>query len=171
MKKQLLFIPAAIFFCSAARISFAYKEELPDLIIKDVSFQQWDTITKGNNCYISVTIRNTGSAPSGAAHVKLYDLDLSYSEAQKRGGFSRRELGIIKQDEEERMNGSDDKNFDPVISDVPSLKPGGSITLVMIVKDHWVFDPDIDIEANVDFDDLVKEKKEDNNKKILLMGG
>lgn len=171
MKKQLLIIPAVILFCNFTRISFTSKEELPDLVVKEVDFKQWDTITKGNDCYISVTIRNSGKVKSAATKVKLYDLDISLADAKKRGGFSKRELLFIKEDEEERMNGSDDKNFEPVINDVPELKPGDEITLIMIVKDHWVFDPNIDLEAFVDFENAVKEKNENNNKQTCFMGG
>jgi hypothetical protein len=143
----------------------------PDLVITDLNFDQWDTIVKSKGSYLSVTVKNKGSAQSSACSVKLYDLDIPFSEAKKQGRFSKRGLAIILEDEEERKNGEDDLNFEPVIVEVPSLGPGQEIKLVMYVKDHWVFDPNIDVEAQVDPDNKVNEKNEENNKRVLLQNG
>ena len=149
MKTNLLLIALCLLSFSAA----AQKDPLPDLVITKMDFPQWDTVSGPVlNSYISITIKNSGKAASAPTTVKLFD----YDPPQKNN------------------EPLDEQEVDPyfeTIDNVPALQPGQEITIVVVVKDYWLFDPNIDVEAVLDPENKVPEKKEDNNTERFFMNG
>lgn len=148
---------------------FKTEEKLPDLVITKIDFPKWDTISKNMYSYICVTIKNVGEAPSVAVKVKLGDLDISYVEAKKLK-LSKEELSVVKDEERLRNDDKQDDAFFSIIESFQGLKPGEEGVLVFVVK-QWLFDPDIDVEAEVDPGNFIREKNEKNNKRCFFLNG
>jgi hypothetical protein len=162
MKKLIFCFPIAV-FCFFA--SNAISQKLPDLIVSKIENPEWI-----DGSVISIEVKNIGSAISEPVKFKAWDLDISTKEAKKIG-VKKRDLWIFQENSSNSENGSSDydENWEQIF-DIPSLKPGESHTVSVFVE-HWVFDPNCEIGAWIDFENVSKEANEKNNKLYYYLGG
>ncbi|MBX9852342.1 MAG: hypothetical protein K2X86_11375 [Cytophagaceae bacterium] len=74
-------------------------------------------------------------------------------------------LAMLKDDELQ-----DDGNY-MMVENVPVLKPGEEVTIIITVANYWIFDPNIEAAAEADPKNTVKESNETNNTGFLFMNG
>jgi subtilase family serine protease len=173
MKNTLLLI---MIICG---LSLQAQKKLPDLVVSKISKPEWVESGAIRGTVVEVTFKNKGKAPSSLVKAKLYDLDISLAEAKKLG--VKKDLYWIFTENESRASGGEGNkeditpfDYDKYVEDihyVRALKPGESLTVTFIIKDYWIYDSNCEIEVFIDFDNQLKEKKEDNNKMQFFQGG
>lgn len=145
------------------------KEKLPDLIVLEIREPDWDHPNKRTT--VEVVIQNIGKAKSTATYAKLYDIDPSSDEAKKWGLEDYLIEALEENDWQTEADSSYESWYDEDIRVVRALDPGEKITLNFYFHDHWVYDPNCELECFVDFNNLVKESNKDNNKKVFVAWG
>jgi subtilase family serine protease len=155
------------------------QKKLPDLVVYKISKPEYIESGAIRGTVVVATIKNIGKTASTPVKAKLYDLDISLAEAKKLG-VKKNLYWIFEENTSNAKNGiGDAKNitdydYDPYVENIkqiPPLNPGQSLEITFIIKDYWIYDSNCEIEVFVDFDNQLKEKKENNNKKQFFEGG
>jgi subtilase family serine protease len=159
--QKLIF--AAIFLLSLSITVMA--QEKADLRVTEIENPEWR-----DGSYINVDVKNIGKAESAPVKLKVWDLDISAKEA-KKFGVKKRDLWIFQENSSYSEDGSSDydENWEETF-EIKALKPGESISVIIFVG-HWVFDPNCEIGAEVDFENSTTESNEKNNKLYYYLGG
>lgn len=121
------------------------KKEKADLEI--VSIERPQYVDEINGSSIEVKIKNSGNKASVPTQVLLKDWD-----------------GGDEDDWEEDMDWE-------LELPLPSLQAGETINLIFQLNDHWVYDPNCELEAIIDIDNLVEEDNKNNNSMIFMEEG
>ena len=137
----------------------------PDLIILRIEPPLWNDSTK-----IFIGIQNIGDAISSPVTLKVWDIDASVEEAKKLGATSK-QLWIFQENTERASDGqSDYDDYFEVFKEIPAIKPHEIIRVEVNYK-HWIYDSNCEIGAFIDCKEILKEKKDDNNKSYFFAGG
>lgn len=154
---------AAVLLLSISATAMA--QEKADLKVVEIGDPEWN-----DGSYIKVEVKNFGKAESAPVKLKVWDLDISVKEAKKIG-VKKRQLWMFEENSSYSEDGSSDydENWEQIF-EIPVLKPGESHTVTVFVK-HWVFDPNCEIGAEVDFENSAIESNEKNNKSHYCFGG
>lgn len=162
MNKSKIVITLALLSSFTTIISAQNKA---DLIVVEIGTPEWN-----DGSYIKIELKNIGKAESAPVKLNVWDLDVSVKEAKKIG-VKRRDMWIFQENSSYSEDGSSDydENWE-LLFDIPVLQPGESHT-VTVFMEHWVFDPNCEIGTWIDFDSIVPEANEKNNKLYFYMGG
>jgi len=125
---------------------FAAPKDMPDLKVDFIFKPEWDQ--ENRQSIIIVKISNAGTKNSSATLVELINYNEKYIP-QKNSKLFKTQLVKSKY----RL-----KRF------IPSLKPKGSIILEFKIKNHWVYDPNCEIEITIDPTKKIQDSNWKNNK-------
>lgn len=110
------------------------KSKKADLEI--LSIERPDYIEEIDGSSIEVKIKNSGSIASVPTSLLLKDLDI---------------------------NGNNDDEDWALELPLPSLQPGETTSLFFIKEAHWIYDPNCELEAEIDPGNKVEEDNKENN--------
>jgi hypothetical protein len=153
---------------------FAFKpgtKNKPDLIISEVHRPEVNRSSDKNNPYpnydskITVSVKNIGKAKSLPTTLKVWDMDITVKEGIQLG-LNKNQLYFI---EEDIQRGEEDEYFE-LVAPIPEINPGEVYKAGLFVK-HWVYDPNCEMGAFIDPENVVAEKNEENNKGCFVEGG
>ena len=137
----------------------------PDLIILRIEPPLWNDSTK-----IFIGIQNIGDVVSSPVLLKVWDIDASVEEAKKLGATSK-QLWIFQENTERASDGQFDyDDYFEVFKEIPAIKPHEIIRVEVNYK-HWIYDSNCEIGAFIDCKEVLKEKREDNNRTYFFAGG
>jgi hypothetical protein len=137
----------------------------PDLIILRIEPPIWNDSTR-----IFIGIQNIGDAVSSPVLLKVWDIDASVEEAKKLGATTK-QLWIFQENTERASDGQFDyDDYFEVFKEIPAIKPHEIIRVEVNCK-HWIYDSNCEIGAFIDCKEVLKEKREDNNKSYFFAGG
>ena len=137
----------------------------PDLIILRIESPLWNDSTK-----IFIGIQNIGDVVSCPVLLKVWDIDASVEEAKKLGATSK-QLWIFQENTERASDGQFDyDDYFEVFKEIPAIRPHEIIRVEVNYK-HWIYDSNCEIGAFIDCKEVLKEKKDDNNKSYFFAGG
>lgn len=171
-KTWIVIFLMATFFCNCIYA----QDKKPDLKVITIEKPEYDG--KTNTTIIKVIISNAGDVKSPPAKAKMYDLDISLSDAKKLGAAEDKwwifeentKRSADKYGNAENLTPYDyDKYWESVVN-IPALVPGKRITLTFKSK-TWVYDTNCEIEVILDLENKVAESDENNNKKQFFDGG
>jgi hypothetical protein len=157
-----------LFFTAFLLISFSFiasAQAKADLKVVEIGDPEWN-----DGSYIKIEVKNIGKGESKPVKLKAWDLDISVKEA-KAIGVKKRQLWMFEENSSYSEDGSSDydENWEEIF-DIPVLKPGESHTVTVFVK-HWVYDPNCEIGAWIDFENALLESNKKNNKAYYCFGG
>ncbi|HNQ68400.1 MAG TPA: CARDB domain-containing protein [Bacteroidales bacterium] len=153
------------------------KHKCCDLIVKKIDAPDWIN----GRTVVFVEIKNIGNSESKPTKVKLFDLDLSITEALKLE-LDNSIIEIIEENAENHghycqedsylfdtifMNNTGDYDSDKyfeAFKEIPSLKPRESIRIEFQIENYWIYDPNCEIEVIIDPDNAIEECDKTNNK-------
>lgn len=164
MKRYILFFVLVLVTAAI----YANQMFMPDLIVEKIEKPRWDS--KNKQTIIEVIIKNRGKRNSKGTRAILYDYDPKPKDLNRKG-LSKKEKEILKGEIEKEKGG---KERDPYVRDVRKVPPinwNKKAKVTFYIKDHWIYDPNCEIEVFVDFINNVKEKNEENNRLLFLERG
>lgn len=152
------------------------KNNYVDLEVVSITAPEYVSEIDGSR--IVVKIKNKGTISNIETNAKLKDLDITVEEAKKmkldkswieaiseNNGRSQYEEG------ESVTKGKDyDFNWELEVK-VPIIQPGQEAELIFELKGYWIYDSNCEIEIELDVDQNIDEKREDNNKKVFIGWG
>ena len=154
-----------LLLCLMCQINSVLAQAKPDLIILRIEAPLWNDSTK-----IFIGIQNIGDAVSSPVVLKVWDIDASVEEAKKLGATTK-QLWIFQENTERASDGqSDYDDYFEVFKEIPAIKPH-EILRVEVNVNHWIYDSNCEIGAFIDCKEVLKEKREDNNKSYFFAGG
>ncbi len=161
--KTIKLVFSAIFLLSLSYVTIA--QQKADLKVVKIENPEWL-----DGSVIKVEVKNIGSEESEPVKLKVWDLDISVKEAKKIG-VKKRDLWIFKENSaySEDATSDYDENWEQQF-DIPALKSGESYSVTVFLT-HWVFDPNCEIGAEIDFENKAVESNEKNNKLYYYLGG
>jgi hypothetical protein len=150
------------------------KKNYVDLVITEIKAPEFEETIHGTR--FVVRIKNNGTISSIETNAKLMDLDITASDAKKRK-FEKSWIQAIKENNENAVDSTHkgykvDMDYDwEKFVKIPILQPGEEIELIFLIENHWVYDPNCEIELFLDFDQNIEEKNEMNNSKAFVAWG
>ena len=154
-----------LFACLLFQANALLAQPKPDLIILRIENPIWEDSTR-----IFIEIQNIGDAVSSPVVLKVWDIDASVEEAKKLGATSK-QLWIFEENTERASDGQFDyDDYFEVFKEIPAIKPH-AILRVEVNVNHWIYDSNCEIGAFIDCREVLKEKKENNNKSYFFAGG
>jgi len=158
---RLIFLAVCIIF----QVKSVLAQPKPDLIISQIERPIWQDSTR-----VFIQIKNIGSVASSPVTLKVWDIDVSVEEAKKLGA-SKKQLWIFEENTERASDGKFDydKYFE-IFKEIPAIKPHKTIRVEINVKD-WIYNSNCEIGVFIDCNEILNEKRADNNKSYFFEGG
>lgn len=163
-----------------------HKPERPQLMedkknyvdLEVVSIEAPEFVSEINGSRIVVKVRNKGTISSIETNARLKDLDITAAEARKKK-FGKMWVQAIAENNgratgeegEYVKKGVDyDRDWELMLK-VPVLQPGEEKDLIFELWDYWIYDSNCEMEFELDFDQNIQEKNEDNNIRYFVAWG
>ncbi|MCG8575209.1 MAG: hypothetical protein MI810_10025 [Flavobacteriales bacterium] len=160
--KTLLFLALFLFSTSS------FEQKKADLRIKDIEYPD---VSESGGTDIYIIVSNKGNATAENVEVKVWDVDLFLNEAIDAWGIDEGDYWIFEENAARAEDGQRDYDDDwekTVI--IPKLEAGETVRIHVHV-DHWIYDSNCEVGAEVDPNQKIDEKDEGNNKKGFFAGG
>ncbi|MEO1435747.1 MAG: hypothetical protein AAFV80_09445 [Bacteroidota bacterium] len=127
-----------------------------DLQLVQVMEPDWDA--DRNATAVDIRIRNNSAQASAPTPIRLRDLDPNKKMLRKMQLEFRFKRYML-----DNMERNITDKYVETIGTIPKILGGEEITLTLYFQDHWIYDPDCEIEAEIDFEGVSAECKRSNN--------